>query len=142
MKPVRILKLFLISIVVFSIVLFCLSLLFPSTTYVSRAVNVYKTTRDRKILIPELYNLAFQDNKEIDFFKTIPDTFQTVTLFSSDVHQGLALHELSNDSTAVQVFYTIHAPWYKPWKKFALMLNETKYGPSLDSAISRISRNF
>ena len=148
----RYLKLFIISVIVFSILLFCLSLVFPSTTYVSRAVNVKGDKQTFTSKIPELHFIAFENNrfKEGEFIrsevkvssKQVSDTLLTNTPFSSDVKQGLAVYTAGDDSTTVQVFYKIHVPFYKPWKKFALMLNETKYGPSLDSAISRISRQF
>lgn len=138
----RYIKLFFISVVVFSIILFCLSLLFPSTTYVSRAVNVSQSKENKHYLLPQIYQVAFQDNSDVNIFRSQPDTLLLASPFSSDIKQGVAIYTAGNDSNTVQVFYKIYVPFYKPWKKFALMLNETKYGPSLDSAISRIGRMF
>lgn len=162
-------KLFLISVVVFSALLFCLSLVFPSTTYVSRAVNVKVEKNRLNDSMPELYTLAFQEkNKKIpsigntldslnlrdkDFDKkrqivslsinnSYGDTLISTSSFSSDIEQAVSVYTAGDDSTTVQVFYKINVPFYKPWKKFALMLNESKYGPSLDSAVNRISRQF
>ena len=160
----RYFKLFIISVVVFSIIFFCLSLLFPSTTYVSRAVNVKGRKIEVSKSLPLLFYTAFIEQKittinvnsekalkeylsseQMNYFpstKYVSDTLLATVKSAAEIEQGVALHELGIDSTAVQVFYKIHVPWYKPWKKFALMLNESKYGPSLDSAISRIHRQF
>ncbi len=148
----RYFKLFIISVIVFSIILFCLSLLFPSTTYVSRAVNVKGQKTHLPYRLPEILEIAFQkvslSSKAIDLqnetFSYSPEADSLVSdvLFLDDVRQGVVSHNAGKDSTTIQVFYKIHVPFYKPWKKFALMLNESKYGPSLDSAISRISRQF
>lgn len=149
----RYFKLFIISVVVFSILLFCLSLVFPSTTYVSRAVNV---KGERQAVFPLLHKmnmLAFHQKSSFAVSKPMildvqvkrgqnADTILSDITYSNDIKAGLAFYQAGNDSTTVQVFYKIYAPWYKPWKKFALMLNESKYGPSLDSAIIRISRQF
>jgi hypothetical protein len=62
--------------------------------------------------------------------------------FSSNIQQGAAVYQTASDSTVIQVFYTIHVPAYKFWDKFGLMLNEVKYGPLLDSAVSRIKKEF
>jgi hypothetical protein len=165
----RYVKLFLISVVVFGVILFCLSLLFPSTTYVSRAVNVRGEKSTLNSSMPELYLLAFQDNEDsikklkllIDsltpkdyelrkenkitsgtYIISLGDTLMFSSPFSTDIKQAIAVYEAGKDSSTVQVFYKIQVPFYKPWKKFALMLNETKYGPSLDSAINRIHAKF
>jgi hypothetical protein len=156
-------KLFFISVIVFGVMLFCISLLFPATTIVSRAVNVpgSKTILHQKL--PEMYEVAFQDkgglnklqdriassfrSQEGEFVSSVQkidyrDTLLFTTPFAAHIEQGVAIYELQNDSTAVQVFYQIHVPHYKFWQKFGLMLNEAKYGPSLDSATKRIAAIF
>lgn len=132
-------KLFFISVIVFGVMLFCISLLFPSTTIVSRAVNVKDSTV--KDQLPALHSLAFGSRTGARQ-PTQPDTLLSISAFASYIQEGVATYTLSSDSTAIQVFYKIHVPTYKFWKKFGLMLNEAKYGPSLDSAIKRISATF
>ena len=115
-----------------------MSLLFPSTTIVSRAVNVKKGS---SLNLADLHQLSFgkiTGSKQ----PSGTDTLVTVSGFAAHIQEGVAQYNLSNDSTAIQVFYKIHVPAYKFWDKFGLMLNETKYGPSLDSAIKRIERSF
>jgi hypothetical protein len=156
-------KLFLISVIVFGVMLFCISLLFPTTTIVSRAVNVLGSKTALQQKLPEIYEVAFQDtvglkklqngmdssirSQEGEFNSSAykidyRDTLLFTTPFANHIQQGVALYELQNDSTAVQVFYQIHVPHYKFWKKFGLMLNEAKYGPFLDSATKRIATIF
>ncbi len=134
-------KLFFISVVVFGVMLFCISLLFPSNTIVSRAVNIAINKSPRNILLSDLYRTAYSDSSSINSLKE-SDTLLVQTPFASHIQQGVAIYDTHSDSTAVQVFYKIHVPTYKFWDKFGLMLNETKYGPSLDSAIKKIEAKF
>lgn len=134
-------KLFFISIIVFGVMLFFISLLFPSTTIVSRAVNVNATRGESNSSMTDLHNLVF-GNATGAKIPTQPDTFLTTSAFASNIQEGVAVYKLTPDTTTIQTFYRIHVPWYQPWNKFGLMLNETKYGPPLDSAIKRIEEGF
>ncbi len=133
-------KLFIISIIVFGLLIFLLSLLFPAVTYVSRAKNIAGTHDTVQKALPQLFSKAFnqQELVTIKDFSSSSDTLHFAIKNQDQVSGALAVYAMGDDSTTVQVFYQIKVPWYKPWQKFGLMINEQKYGPSLDTAISRI----
>jgi len=132
-------KLFFISVFVFALMIFGISLLFPTITFVSRAMNVGGNKAAVRPTLPQFAQVGFKHLVPaitIDF-KPNSDTL----VFSNDkVQGGLAVYDAGNDSTTLQVYYRVYAPWYRPWKKFGLMVNEEKYGPSLDSALSEIKK--
>jgi len=135
-------KLFVISLVVFGSMIFLISLLFPSVTYVSRAMNVAGKQDTIRRALPQLFTKAFNGaGPQLAFAKEMPAGADTLHFSIKDheqVNGGMALYAMGDDSTTIQVFYQIKVPWYKPWEKFGLMINEEKYGPSLDSALSKI----
>ncbi|MES2776550.1 MAG: hypothetical protein V4722_20400 [Bacteroidota bacterium] len=136
-------RLFIISVVVFGLMIFCISLLFPSVTYVSRAMNIAGGRDSVRATMPQLFSKGFnQQQTQIAFVKDFSasgDTLHFKINGQEQVNGALAVYAMGEDSTTIQVFYQINTPWYKPWQKFGLMLNEEKYGPSLDTAISRIT---
>ena len=135
-------KLFIISIVVFGVMIFCISLLFPSATYVSRAMNVAGKHDAIRSALPQLFTKAFNAQPpQIVFVKDFSAHGDTLLFYIKDQQQvngGMAIYSMGDDSTTLQVFYQINVPWYKPWQKFGLMINEEKYGPSLDTALNRV----
>ncbi|MEO7309384.1 MAG: hypothetical protein ABIX01_03225 [Chitinophagaceae bacterium] len=136
-------KLFILSVVVFGLVIFLISLLFPSVTYVSRAMTLWGRRDSVRKALPRLFTKAFsrQDLVTALDFNATQDTLHFSINGQEEVSGAMAVYAMCDDSTTVQVFYTIKVPWYKPWQKFGLMINEQKYGPSLDTAISRVQQS-
>jgi len=135
-------KLFIISIIVFGLMIFLISLLFPSVTYVSRAMNSAGGQDATRSRLPQLFSRAFNNqNPKLAFVKDYLPNADTLQFYVKDYEQvsgGIAIYAMGNDSSTIQVFYKITVPWYKPWQKFGLMINEQKYGPSLDTALYRM----
>ncbi len=121
--------------------IFLLSLLFPSVTYVSRAKNIVGIHNTVQKALPQLFLKAFEQQElvSIQDFTASSDTLHFAIKNQEHVNGALAVYAMGTDSTTIQVFYKIKVPWYKPWQKFGLMINEQKYGPSLDTALSRVT---
>jgi len=137
-------KLFLISIIAFGLGLFGISLLFPSNTFVSRAANVFGPKDSLQPNLPVYFENAFDDGQqqktiEVKPFLPNADTLLFHVKNQEQVQGGIAVYDMGKDSSTIQVFYKINVPWYSPLQKFGLMLNEEKYGPSLDTALRRIT---
>lgn len=135
-------KLLIISIIVFAVMFFFMSLLFPSTTYISRAMNVAGNQNTVRSSLPQLFAIGFDkaSQQSIVIKDYIPSADTLHFYVETQVSGGMAVYAMGKDSTTLQLFYQINVPWYKPWQKLALMINEEKYGPSLDTAISRLQQ--
>jgi hypothetical protein len=159
----RLIKLGLISIVVFYLLIWAITLLFPNVTVLSRVINIagnndslanqIKTNR-----IP--YSEWLTSNNEAVDVRSSDISFYENDLFNSERQEnadtiyfelrhrqqaflrgGLGLYQLSKDSVTTQLFYVFKTHWYKPWEKMAQMGNDTKYGGQIDSALARLKRS-
>jgi hypothetical protein len=136
-------KLFIISVLLFGVLFLLLSLLFPKVTYVSRAINIAGPKDSTSKRLPALLSNAFAAPEAMGTtaYSTSKDTLFFNIKEVENVKGAVALYAMGPDSTTLQLFYTITTPWYQPVHKFGLMLNEAKYGPSLDSTIENIKKN-
>jgi hypothetical protein len=153
----RIVKLALISFVVFYFIIWGITLLFPNVTLVSRAVNIagskdsishhirsnqipfsswltYKTdgidvrASDISFYENNLYNGAPEPNSDTIFIEMRKSG-------NTFIQGGIGIYQLRPDSATVQLFYVFHTKWYKPWQKMAQIANDAKYGGHLDSSL-------
>ncbi len=92
--------------------------------------------------LPQLFEKAFEKaNQKVLLIKNHTSSADTLHFYLEEQRQvkgGIAAYSMGNDSTTLQLFYQINVPWYKPWQKFGLMVNEEKYGPSLDTAMNKL----
>lgn len=136
-------KLALISIIVFSVILFGMSLFIPPNTIVSKAADIRGNKDSIRKILPYLFKQAF--NKKDSAYREknnagTSDTLQFSVINNERLTGGIALYPINNDSVVLHVFYKIYTPWYKPLQKMALIMNENKYGPLLDSAMMHIKQ--
>ncbi|HSR39526.1 MAG TPA: hypothetical protein VLL95_11475 [Phnomibacter sp.] len=159
----KLIKLALISIVVFTVLLWGITLMFPSNTVISRAANIhgsadslFKKVKTNEISLTSI--LAATNNgvslqaADIPFYED--NLFNALnqsavpaadTLFfrlsyggKAIAEGGMAFYQLVPDSATTQVFYVFQTPWYQPLKKMKMMVADKVYGPGLDSALLRL----
>lgn len=137
-------KLFIISIFFFTIIFFLISLLFPSSTYISRAMNIAGNQNSIRLSLPRLFIIAFNEVNRQPFVinNYVPNSDTLHFNVEEQISGGMAIYTMGKDSVILQLFYHIKVPWYKPWQKFGLMMNEEKYGPSLDTAINNLNKYY
>ncbi len=158
----RFIKLALISAVAFYLLIWGMSSVMPGVQVLSRAVNIagHKDSIEEKIDRNEItYKSWLTNNSDAIIVNTSDKSFYTNNLFNAErqenadtiyfemLHQektflkgGIGLYQLSPDSATVQLFYVFHGSWYKPWQRMAHMLNESKYGGQMDTALRRLKR--
>ena len=161
------LSLALISVLVFGLLLWGISLLFPSNVVVSRASNLSDSAYlvRQKLVTNEISLQALVQNlnpeqaivvktADIPFYENnlynllddagLPkaDTlfFSFQHLQQKPVNGGLAFYQLSPDSSTMQAYYVLQEPWYKPWNKFKLMVADKTYGPGLDAILEAFKK--
>ena len=156
----RIIKLGLISIVAFYLLIWGITLLFPGTTLVSRAINI-AGNKDSVAHLLNSNKIPYSEwlthnNKEVDV-RTSDISFYENNLFNAEPqpnadtiyfelrHQqktfikgGIGLYQLSPDSATTQLYYVFETHWYKPWEKMAQVANDARYGSQMDSALQRL----
>jgi hypothetical protein len=159
----KVIKLGMISLVVFGLLFWGITLMFPSNTIVSRVVNIAGNadSMHRKVISNEISlqtllagnesglvvkdaDIPFYDN---NLFNTLSvgslpqaDTifFQVSKSGKMIAQGGLAFYQLQADSTTTQFFYVFQTPWYKPLLKMKMMMADKVYGPGLDSCLKRL----
>lgn len=157
----NVIKLGLISAVVFYGILWAFTWILPNSTIVSRAVNsavnpdslalVLKNQASLKdVLLGKSSNASvrftersyYYDDQKITHRENNSDTifFQVDNLTKATLKGGIAMYRISTDSTAVQLFYVFRAKWYKPWEKFKMMYNDKAVGTLMDSALERLPK--
>jgi hypothetical protein len=153
-------KLALVSVVVFGLLLWAITLMFPSNTVISRAVNVSGNAQTMATLVqsgavPVRPILAANDTTLVvqmaskPFYKN--NLFNTMvqaavpeadTVFFSIKRQnhtmaegGIAFYQLSTDSATTQLFYVFQTPWYQPLEKLKMMMADKAMGASVDRSL-------
>jgi len=156
----RIVKLGLISLVVFYMLIWAITLLFPNVTIVSRAINIAgkkdsisSMIKSNEISYSSWLTTGLEKvdvrSSDISFYEN--DLFNAESQANADtvyiqlsqepgkaLNGGIGLYQLQPDSATVQLFYVFHTKWYQPWDKMAQIANDAKYGGHLDSALHRL----
>jgi len=156
----RIIKLGLISLVVFYFLIWAITLLFPNVTIVSRALNIAGqkdsiASQIKSNVIP--YSSWLTTGIERVDVRSSDISFYENDLFNAERQQnadtlyiqlsqppgkvlngGIGLYQLQPDSATIQLFYVFHTKWYMPWDKMAQIANDAKYGGHMDSALQRL----
>jgi hypothetical protein len=151
----RVLKLAVISFVVFFIVMLCFSLLVPSHIRLSKAINIHaggdsifsiiKDTARWQQWHPGFQNLGVgatlsRNNlslKEV----SISDTLVVMELQQGakrPVTNSWALHQYAAaDSVTLQWYMDFKLKWY-PWQKFSSLFYEGTYGKMMEKGLNNI----
>ena len=157
----RLLKLFFLSIVIFGLLILALSLLFPSSVRISRAINI---GAPKENVQQQLSNLGEWKNwNEMLTQADLTNTTAADSFFSSDqmkirlvfaspdtiltswtrnkvetINSGFALMTAA-DSTIVQWYYDFKLKWY-PWEKFGSIIFDKQLGPSMESSLTNFKK--
>lgn len=158
----KLIKLGLLSVLIFGLLFWGITLLFPANTVISRVKNIgakesilAHSLRTNLISVKTLLvgDLPMQvKTADIPFYEnnlfnslSAQATPNADTLFfqieknaSVIAKGGIAFYQLQSDSTTTQMFYVFQTPWYKPLLKMKMMVADKAYGPGLDSALKRL----
>ena len=154
----RIIKLLLISIVVFGALLFLMSLLFPSEIRVSRAINigakkesVYRKIHDLRQWqqwndaasaegsIPDVVtDSSFESQRlKINLEYSSVDSIRTAWKNKDQITYGtFRLIQITPDSTVVQWYFDVGAKF--PWDKFSTLVLDNQLGPPMENALVKL----
>lgn len=151
----RLIKLALISFVVFFGLITAMSLAIPSNVRISKAINV---AGNSQTIFPYIANraswsqwhplfksdsieYALQHNKIKISPLSITDTLITMQWQQGDrrpVINGWELHSFAGaDSTTLQWYMDFDLPWY-PWHKFGSLFYEKTYGVMMEQGLANL----
>ncbi len=159
----RHIKLLLISIVVFIIILFGMSLLFPSNVVISRAVDistnaneVYKKLDNCivwKSWVTQLNDASLQNITATKIHSDKLDV--TISAVQSDkiISQWKVINGNLQESTmriisspsmpnavTVQWQFEEHINWYQPWEKFASLVGDQILGTMMENNLNNLKK--
>jgi len=136
------LKLGLISLLVFSILLFLFSLLIPSTVRVSRAVNIQagkEKVLDR-IDNPEKWtswNELLNDKISVKLTDTTNSELRSEWKFGSKVIRSGYFIEESSGVTVIQWYFDFRNGW-TPWQKIGSITYDKQFGPGMERSLNKL----
>ncbi|MBC7826692.1 MAG: hypothetical protein H7122_03015 [Chitinophagaceae bacterium] len=158
----RVLKLVLISIAVFGILILALSLLFPSSVRISRAINIGVSKEEVQRGLSNFREWQYWNemtSKEELTNKKFSDSFflsdqMKVSLVSAsgdavitswDRYQKEKINSGFNlitaaDSTIVQWYFDFRLRWY-PWEKFGSIIFDKQLGRPMENSLMKF-KNF
>jgi len=120
----RVIKLGIISFVVFSFLITLISLFFPSHIRISRAIDINASKENVSHLIND--SQARSTWYPIDSAKNLAGGFNII-------ETGIP------NTITVQWYMDFHLGWL-PWKKFSGLLLEKRYGPIMESGLERLKK--
>lgn len=154
----RFIKLGLISAVILFAVIMLLSLLFPSTVIVSRAVNI-NVPKDSIVYLVKDFDgwkiwvdgmqktsvkIISKTEADLSGTKVLLDTtsnYSIKSFWQNKNREMASVINLINDSsskiTVVQWQFEQHVKWY-PWEKFASMMNDKILGTMMETNLARL----
>lgn len=151
----RLIKLAIISFVVFFVIITAMSLAIPSHVRISKAINVKADAKDIFPLItdrqawPQWHpafkggdiNQLLQQNKITITPLTTNDSVVTVQWQQEGnrpVLNGWQLHQFAGgDSSTLQWYMDFNLPWY-PWHKFGSLFYEKTYGVMMEEGLANL----
>ncbi len=155
----RLIKLAIISAIVFFLLIVFMSLLIPAHVRISRAVNIHfpqKTIVGQvadingwpawnepvKNAVPFQYlpkeKRLIGEKLEIVLTRTTPDSVFTVwTNQHGKEIAGVFTFQQQGDATIVQYYFDFHQRWY-PWEKFASINLDKQWGPSMEKSLENL----
>ena len=146
----RVIKLALISFIVFFLLLTVISLFIPSSIRISKATNVYAspeqalnfikdTSRwnDWQPLYQQLVAQQRTDHFDITMLNQSDSSVQFQTRYKgqSPIVNGFQVYRFpTTDSLTVQWYMDFKLPWY-PWQKFGSLFYENTYGQMMQNGL-------
>ncbi len=142
----RIIKLAIISVVVFSLLITMISMFFPSRVRISRAIDI---NTDRKTIMLQLRDTAnwmkwypgADSALVLPRITAITDSSVSAETYMENGRKGVTgwnvyVAALPRTVT-VQWYMDFRLRWY-PWEKFSGLLLEKRYGPVMERGLERM----
>ena len=157
----RVLKLMLISIVVFGVLILALSLLFPSSVRISRAINIgaskekvqqelsnleqwqyWNEMTSKEELTNKKFSDSFFSSDQMKISLVLASQDAVITSWKRDkketINSGSNLITAA-DSTIVQWYFDFRLRWY-PWEKFGSIIFDKQLGPPMESSLTNLKK--
>jgi hypothetical protein len=157
----RVLKLGLISIVVFSVLIFLLSLLIPSHVRISRAVNINDSRDSLASRIMDIrqwkswnqllndsditnsvydYKVFHSDQLQVEFRRVKTDSVLSVWRRSGGKEVvSTVTWQKHGATTVVQWYFDFYLHWY-PWEKFSSIVFDKQLGPPMERSLASLKK--
>jgi hypothetical protein len=156
----RVLKLGLISVVIFGVLIYLFSLIIPDHVRISRAINiaVAKDTLSRfisdmrtweqwnEMVFVQDSSAGKYDSKsyngrklQIDLVSANSDSVITNWQHGSSetIRSGFNLVQSLSDTTVAQWYFDFHLKWY-PWEKFGSIIFDQQLGPAMEKSLRNL----
>lgn len=142
----RIIKLGIISLVVFSLMITLISLFFPSKVRISKATDI---NTDRATVIEQLKDTAnwpdwypgSEGAAALPVITDVTDSSVTATSLPENGRKGITgwnIYQSSAPATVtLQWYMDFKLRWY-PWEKFSGLLLEKRYGPVMEKGLDNL----
>lgn len=140
----RVVKLGLISAIVFAVILFLFSLLIPSTVRISRAVNIQAPQQAVHAKISSLQNWSswnelYSNNIDVTIHSVTPGMVSSVWKNKDRTLESSFRLEQSAGVTVVQWFFDFRLKWY-PWEKFSSITFDKQFGPLMERSLNNLKK--
>jgi hypothetical protein len=140
----RVIKLGIISFVVFFILLWLMSLLFPSHVRISRAININAPMRDIVPLLRDTGSWKTWMEMEIDSIKVTSLPADTASMSTEWHYGGRTIKSSfsaieSADITVVQWYFDFHLKWY-PWEKLGSITFDKQFGTPMELSLNKLKK--
>lgn len=149
----RLIKLALISFVIFFILLTLISLLFPSQVRISKAINIGAEKGSISTLIKDTtkwkdWHPGFKNNEQqphpVSIIITPIEQNDSVIIMNLNsanrktlIYGWQLYNYASTDSITLQWYMDFHLSWY-PWQKFGSLFYEATYGAMMQQGLINI----
>jgi hypothetical protein len=142
----RIIKLGIISVIVFSLLITGISLLFPSHVRISKAIDISTQTNLVMSQLKDTINWKnwYPGADSAEVLPVIISVTDTTVLASSTIVKGRkgisgwnVFQAAIPNTVTVQWYMDFHLRWY-PWEKFGSLLLEKRYGPMMERGLQRL----
>jgi hypothetical protein len=141
---VRLLKLAVISFVIFSVFLYLMSLLIPSQVRISRAVNIEAAPAKIIPMIADTSNWKkwnVMNTGQIDIKIISSDSEKIATEWH---YRGRTIHSVFNiipsgNLTVVQWYFDFRLKWY-PWEKFGSITFDKQFGAPMEISLNNLTK--
>jgi hypothetical protein len=152
----RLLKLGIISLIVFGLIVFVFSLFIPSHVRISRAMTIGKSKADISAYIADMRTwsgwnemITSQDSNgrfekqlytspklKVEIVRVMEDSITTSWKYqrSDPINSGFYLVQSLSDTTVAQWYFDFHLDWY-PWEKFGSIIFDQQLGPPMEKSL-------
>jgi hypothetical protein len=142
----RIIKLGIISIIVFALLITGISLFFPSYIRISKAIDINTET---KVVMEQLSDTSkwkawYPGADSAIALPVIEEVSETSVLVNTTVMNGRkgitgwnVYGAAIPNTVTVQWYMDFHLRWY-PWEKFSSLLLEKRYGPMMERGLAKL----